>query len=222
MPKIILANCNTILQPVQDEISRSYDVINVYTKAELIDAVKSNPEYVFFLHWSWIIPETIFNNYDCVVFHMTDLPYGRGGSPLQNLIINGHKETKLSALKVDKGLDTGNIYLKRDLSLSGTAAEIFSRAGTLIKEMIKEIIETKIIPLPQKGEPTIFTRRKPEESLITDNILEIEKLYDFIRMLDADNYPNAFLETKNFKFEFNKGQIVSNNKLTANVTITKK
>ena len=45
------------------------------------------PEKVFIPHWSYIIPESIWTVYPCIVFHMTDLPYGRGGSPLQNLIM---------------------------------------------------------------------------------------------------------------------------------------
>ena len=45
---------------------------------------------------------------------MTDLPYGRGGSPLQNLIINGHKETMMSALRCVQELDAGPIYLKKN------------------------------------------------------------------------------------------------------------
>lgn len=43
---------------------------------------------------------------------MTNLPYGRGGSPVQNLILNGHKKTIISALNVTKDLDAGDVYLK--------------------------------------------------------------------------------------------------------------
>lgn len=71
-----------------------------------------SPKIIFIPHWSYIIPENIFSNYTCVVFHMTDLPYGRGGSPLQNLIVREHEVTKISALKVVQELDAGPIYLK--------------------------------------------------------------------------------------------------------------
>ena len=47
---------------------------------------------------------------------MTDLPYGRGGSPLQNLIVRGHKHTMISAIKCVKELDAGPIYLKKPLT----------------------------------------------------------------------------------------------------------
>lgn len=83
------------------------------------------PTKIFIPHWSYIIPATIFDEHECVVFHMTDLPYGRGGSPLQNLIVRGHKDTRISAIKVSDGIDTGPVYLKSPLSLEGTAHEIF-------------------------------------------------------------------------------------------------
>ena len=94
------------------------------------------PSKIFIPHWSYIIPKAIYENYECVVFHMTDLPYGRGGSPLQNLIVRGHENTKISALKVCADLDAGDIYLKHDLNLNGTAEEIYLRAGSIIEEMI--------------------------------------------------------------------------------------
>ena len=185
---------------------------------EKIDEIK--PECIFVLHWSYIIPSSIYEKYDCILFHMTDLPYGRGGSPLQNLIVRGHKTTKLSAIKVQKGIDTGDIYLKEELSLHGTAEEIFIRAGELMVEMIKEIIEKNIIPTPQKGEPLLFKRRKPEDSDM-GQLVSLEAIYDHIRMLDCEGYPAAFIENENFRFEFTRASLKSNN-IIADVRIIKK
>lgn len=70
---------------------------------------KLKPTKKFIPHWSYIIPEKIFAAFECIVFHMTDLPHGRGGSPLQDLIISGHSETMISALRVEKGIHTGPI-----------------------------------------------------------------------------------------------------------------
>ena len=59
-----------------------------------LDALRAlQPAYVFFPHWSWRVPKKIVEEFSCVCFHETDLPYGRGGSPLQNLIVRGHKST---------------------------------------------------------------------------------------------------------------------------------
>ncbi|HRW35875.1 MAG TPA: methionyl-tRNA formyltransferase, partial [Thermotogota bacterium] len=115
----------------------------ITSKKELtIDTIKTlNPEYIFFPHWSWKIPEAIYANYPCIVFHMTDLPFGRGGSPLQNLIVRGYKQTKISAIKVVEAMDAGDVYLKEDLDLYGTADEIFMRASKIVFEkMIPQIL----------------------------------------------------------------------------------
>ena len=182
---------------------------------------KINPDKIFIPHWSYIIPELIFNSYECIVFHMTDLPYGRGGSPLQNLILLGHKNTKISALQVESGIDTGDIYLKKDLSLNGTAQDIYERANEVISDMIVEIVKTKPVPIKQEGKPTLFKRRKPLMSNMND-VESLDEVYDFIRMLDADGYPPAFLETSNCKFEFSKVSKQNDNTLEAYVRIIKK
>ena len=46
------------------------------------------------------MPSEIIRNYECICFHETDLPFGRGGSPIQNLIVRGFKTTKISAIKM--------------------------------------------------------------------------------------------------------------------------
>jgi len=182
---------------------------------------KLAPDFVFIPHWSYIIPEEIWSAYPCVVFHMTDLPYGRGGSPLQNLIVRGHKFTKISALNVNEGIDTGDLYLKSPLSLQGTAQEIFERSSPIIKDMIEDIIDHKIEPQPQKGEAVNFKRRKPADGSL-DQLKDLNQVYDYIRMLDADGYPRAFLETEFFRIEFESASEIDNNELKANVRILKK
>jgi len=180
------------------------------------------PTKIFIPHWSYIISSEIYESFDCIVFHMTDLPYGRGGSPLQNLIVRGHKSTKISALKVRKGIDTGDVYLKEDLSLLGAAKDIFNRSLDIIQLMIEKIIENNIIPIPQSGEVVEFKRRLPEESNL-EPLKNLEIAFDYIRMLDAEGYPNAFIETEFLKFEFFNAEIDNNlNSLIANVRITKK
>ncbi|MEK7116768.1 MAG: formyltransferase family protein [Patescibacteria group bacterium] len=167
---------------------------------------KINPRYIFVPHWSWIIPEEIWSNFECVVFHMTDLPYGRGGSPLQNLIVRGHKRTKITALKVDGGLDTGPVYLKRKLSLFGTAEEIYIRASEMIfGEMIPLIAKSNPKPKPQKGKIVSFKRRKPEDGKILET-MPMEEIYDIVRMLDAPEYPKAFIEGEKWRMEFSEAE----------------
>ena len=180
-----------------------------------------SPVKIFIPHWSYIIPSAIFERYECIVFHMTDLPYGRGGSPLQNLIVRGLTATKLSALRVEVGLDTGPVYLKMDLSLSGTAEEIFVRVNKLVGKMIVEIIQNNLQPVPQEGDPVVFKRRKPEQSDMS-GLEKLEEIFDYIRMLDADGYPHAYIEKGEFRYEFTRASIKADGSIVAGVKIKKK
>jgi methionyl-tRNA formyltransferase len=177
-----------------------------------------SPRYIFFLHWSWKVPNEIIDNFECVCFHMTDVPYGRGGSPLQNLILQGHKRTKLTALRMNESLDAGPVYIKKDLCLGGNAEDIYIRASNLAVEMMYQIIREEPEPVPQSGKPTIFKRRRPDQSEIKGS-KTLREMYDFIRMLDAEGYPRAFLEHDGYRFEFSRVSLYDG-RLVADVEIT--
>ena len=178
---------------------------------------KIQPNLVFFLHWSLKVPSNITSSFECVGFHMTDLPYGRGGTPLQNLILRGHQNTKLSAFKLVDEMDAGPIYLKTDLSLEGSAEEIYFRTSYAAADMIRRLIEEKCTPKPQVGTPTIFNRQTAEQSRLSA-VSTLNDLYDFVRMLDAPGYPHAFLEHGPYRFEL-FDVVKSDKELTARVRI---
>lgn len=173
-----------------------YDIFVITSREGLTpEAVKAlEPDYILFPHWSYYIPKDIFTNYECIVFHMCDLPYGRGGSPLQNLIVRGHKSTMISALRVEEDLDAGPVYLKEPLSLAGTADDILKRASQIIFDrMIPAIIWGNITPKAQEGQPVLFERRKPEDGRLRPD-MDLPTVYDYIRMLDGEGYPPAFMD----------------------------
>jgi len=183
-----------------------------------IDYIKKiNPKLIFFPHWSWKVSEEIINNFECICFHMTDLPYGKGGSPLQNLIVRSHKETVVSALKMESEYDSGPIYFKEKLKLEGSAHQIFKKFSIITFKLIKKIVDKKPIPIKQYGVSTFFDRRKKEESLIPSNT-SLEQIYDHIRMLDAPTYPKAFIRWGSKIIEFENAEIIDN-KINAKVCI---
>ncbi len=164
------------------------------------------PHWVLFPHWSYRIPAEIHERYHCVIFHETDVPYGRGGSPVQNLIARGHTETVMTAMECVDEMDAGPVYMKRPLSLFGTAEEILLRAADLIAEMSIELLEVQPDPVPQRGDATVFTRRRPSQSRLTGDEALVD-VYDKIRMLDADGYPHAFLEIGDLRLEFTRASL---------------
>lgn len=149
---------------------------------------------------------------------MTDVPYGRGGSPLQNLILNGKEETVVSALRMVEELDAGPVYIKQRMLLDGRAEDIYKRATSICIGIMQWMIQEEPIPKPQFGDPFIFTRRKPNQSRLpfyTDSKL----VYDHIRMLDAPGYPLAFLDYGELRIYFQNAQLL-NGEVVAQVKIS--
>lgn len=180
----------------------------VETPDELEECLRQviKPRYIFFLHWNWRVPERIYSNHECVCFHMTDVPYGRGGSPLQNLIVAGYTTTKMTALQMVGEMDAGPVYCKYDLTLEGRAIDIYLRASDISFEIIQWIVQKQPVPAPQQGEPVLFSRRRPDQSLLP-LAGELSRLYDHIRMLDAPTYPPAFLEYGEFRIELRDAKL---------------
>lgn len=210
-------------KPVFDRIvERSKtEGIFVSTHEELLQAVsEKNFSWVFFPHWSSIIPKEICEKINGVIFHSTPLPYGRGGSPIQNMIAADHTITKLSAIRLEETLDSGNILTQDDIPLTGTAEEIFLRSCYTIEEQCLRILSNQFTEHPQVGTPTYFKRRKPSDSNVSEqNFTSLLKIHDFIRMLDCENYPKAFLVNNNLRIEFSRSSL-KNGKVIADAEIT--
>lgn len=185
------------------KLAKKYKFILIKDKRKLTcqNIKKINPKIIFFPDWSWIVPNEIIKDYKCVCFHESNLPKFRGGSPLQNQIIRGIKKTKTTAFIMTEKLDGGNILLQKDLSLDGSIDDIFSRMKKNDCEMIIKIISGKYKVKKQIGKPSLYKRRKPEESELKHLNFSKTYLYNFIRMLD-DPYPNAFIKIGKHKIVF--------------------
>ena len=208
---------SSIFRSYIEQLPGQWIFIATPEKINLQEVTEIAPRYIFFLHWSWKVPNDIIERYECVCFHMTDVPYGRGGSPLQNLIVRGHQFTKLTALQMTQEFDAGPVYLKKELGLGGNAEEIYMRATRLSFLMIEDIVREQPQPQPQIGEAVVFSRRKPFESNL-NQIQSLEQIHDRIRMLDAEGYPKAFIQHEGFRFEFSRSALY-HGRVVADVTI---
>jgi methionyl-tRNA formyltransferase len=182
---------------------------------------KINPRYIFLPHWSWKIPKQIWSNYITICFHMTDLPFGRGKEPLQHLILMGKTNTKISAFRVSDDIDTGPIYMKRPLILSGNAEDIYKRCSDIVFEMIKEIILKEPLPTPQVGEPVELGEWNHDTMGKIPTDKKLSDVYDCIRAWDATSYSPSFIVIDTTRLEFTHAQL-KDNQIIASIKITKK
>lgn len=184
----------------------------------------SEADVVLYYGWSWIIPKEMYEKKTCLILHTSPLPKYRGGSPLQNQIINGEKMSATTILKVAEKLDQGGILAQSPFSLEGTLDDIFERiveVGTKDTNRVLNDLalgKAKIVK-QDESKSSYYRRRKPEQSEIKLKDLQeksAEELYNFIRAL-ADPYPNAFIKCKDGrKLYFTGARLESQAELKAN------
>lgn len=165
-----------------------------------------NPDLIFFIGWSDIIPSNIIDNYTCICLHPSKLPKYRGGSPIQNQIINGELDSAVTFFIMNNKIDCGDIICQEYLSLDGKLKDILNRientGAIYINDIIKKFNFGNISKIKQnEEESSLFKRRKQSDSEIT--IYEILNndpiyLYNKIRCLN-DPYPNAYIKCKDGK-----------------------
>lgn len=136
------------------------------------------------------------------MLHPSDLPSFRGGSPIQNQIINGVKKSAVTIFKVNNILDGGPIYKKKQFMLTGGINKIFRRIENIGTSLTIDIIKGKYRIYNQNlNNTTIYKRRSPKDSEIKLNEIKNrtgQYLLDKIQMLE-DPYPNAYIKTKDNK-----------------------
>jgi len=174
------------------------------------------PHWIFFFHWSRFIPKQIFENYKCVTLHTGNLPKERGGSPIQNSILNGVKFSRVNAIVTSDVIDSGDIYCSKDISLQGSLSDIWLTITEATYELIIYCVENNPIPTKQTGDSKTFKRRKNNHIVFENNSLE--QIYDQIRILDDDQYPSAHIILGNYILEFNRAKLMEN-KILSDVKI---
>jgi methionyl-tRNA formyltransferase len=183
------------------------NIPRVKTNFDLMNYIKNNVslEYIFFIGWSELISEEILKDYTCFCVHPSLLPLYRGGSPIQNQIIDGVLDSGVTLFKMNNKIDAGPIFAQKYLSLRGTLDEIFNRLSFISADMVRDLIlkinNNEIIQLIEQDEKkaTFYKRRTPIQSEV--KIEEIEtstsvQLYNKIRSL-GDPYPNAYIMCAN-------------------------
>jgi len=132
-----------------------------------------------------------------LVVHESDLPRGRGWSPMTWRVLEGNKEMHLTLFEAETNADSGVIYAKRKILLTGNEVVIELRAiqlresFELIGEFLTDYPSSLDLSEAQVGEPTYFKRRTKLDSQCASNST-IDSIFDLLRVSDPDRYPVYF------------------------------
>lgn len=190
-----------------------HQVNYVYDSKDVIEG-----DVCFLLSCTKLVNEsTLSKNKSNIVVHASDLPLGKGFSPLQWQILEGKNEICLTLFEVVKDLDAGPYYLKSNLKLNGYEfyAELRDLLAKKIISMCLEYIHNKdfLKPIKQEGFESFYKRRTDKDDEIDINKSIIE-LFNHFRIADYENYPLYFFvnnrkyyirieaDSNNFKLEY--------------------
>lgn len=188
---------------IYDQLQRAFPehiFLMQFSKSEFSErqVEEFEPDLILFYGWSDIIAPKLIETGKCLMLHPSPLPKYRGGSPIQNQIINGEIHSAVTIFVMDNGIDTGPIAKQKYLSLQGSLSEVFQRIERIGFELTREIFSNGLNVVNQiDSDATHCRRRVPEQSEITIQELQTETseyLYNKIRMLQ-DPYPNPFIKT---------------------------
>ena len=103
------------------------------------------PDLIIVVAYGQILPQSILDlpRYGCINIHASLLPEYRGAAPIQWCILDGKTETGVTSMKMESGLDTGDMLIKRSISIgeNETSSELHDRLSELGAEVLLETIQ---------------------------------------------------------------------------------
>lgn len=134
------------------------------------------------------------NKFNLVV-HESDLPKGKGWSPLTWQVLEGKNKIPVTLIEATEGVDAGPIYDQIIINLNGTELvdELRKAQGEATKELIRKFVKNypNNTATPQQGEESFYPRRKPEDGKL-DIHVPLKDQFNLLRVSDNERYPAWF------------------------------
>lgn len=186
----------TVFQPVKVKEKEAVETLREYHADIFVVAA-----------FGQLLSEEILSmpRYGCVNIHASLLPKYRGAGPIQWAIINGEEKTGVTIMQMDKGLDTGDMLLKEEVSIDPKETgdslhdKLAAVGAGLIVEALAKLERGELVPEKQKEEETCYAKRLQKSMGRIDWQQSAKKLDCLIRGLIS--WPGAYtvLRGKNLK-----------------------
>ena len=157
-----------------------------------------NPDVMVVVAFGQIIPLSILEmpKYGCVNIHGSLLPKYRGAAPIQWAVLDGEKETGITTILMDEGIDTGDILLKKTIKIDAdeTSGSLFDKLMALgaktILETLDELENGSLTPIKQGESPTAYAKMLTKAMGLIDFTKPAKELDCFVRGMDP--WPSAY------------------------------
>ena len=155
-----------------------------------------NPDFIVVAAYGQILPKSILDIAPCINLHASILPQYRGASPIQQSLLNGDKQTGVTAMLMDVGLDTGDILKisKMDIPETMMVEELFKALTDIAAELTLDVLKnfSNLTPMKQvDAEATHCSKITKEDGLI--NFDDSYTIYNKYRAFTP--WPGIYLES---------------------------
>ena len=186
-----------------------YQPVRVRNNTEFIEEIKKlKPDVICVVAYGKILPKEILDipEKGCINVHGSLLPEYRGAAPIQWAVINGDKETGVTTMYMDVGMDTGDIILKEEVTIGDdeTTGKLWDRlskiGGKLLVKTLKQI-EDGIAPREKQGNNfTMAPMLNKEMAKIDWENKTAQEIKNLVRGLNPIMGAYTFINGKKIKF----------------------
>ena len=184
------------------------------------------PDVIVVVAYGKILPKEILEipKYGCVNGHASLLPKYRGASPIQWCIVCGETETGVTAMKMDEGMDTGDILktVKTEIGAEETAEELFDRLSVITAELLVKTLADlesgNITPQKQDEEKASYAPIIKKETAQLDFVNKTAKeIHNAVR--GYYSWPCAYFFLENKRIKVIKAAVAENTSSKAGTVI---
>lgn len=155
-------------------------------------------DVLFVLSYEKVIPSNHLKKHNLnLVVHASDLPSGKGWSPVTWQVLEGKDRIVVTLLEADESVDAGDIYIQKELLLNGTElnTEVKEAQAKITQELILEFLlkYPDVHPAKQQGRESFYPKRTPEDSEL-DISKTIDEQFNLLRVVDNHRYPAYFMK----------------------------
>ena len=185
-----------------------YQPEKVRNNTEFIDEIKKlNPDVICVVAYGKILPKEILDipKYECINVHASILPKYRGAAPIQWAVLNGDKETGVTTMYMDIGMDTGDIIEieKTKIDEEETTGELWNRLSkmgeNLLVETLKKIEQGTVTRTKQSDNFTMAPMLNKEMAKINWEEKTAREIHNLVRGLNPIMGAYTFLNGKKIK-----------------------
>ena len=186
-----------------------YQPLKVRNNIEFLDEIKNlKPDVICVVAYGKILPKELLDipRLGCINVHGSLLPQYRGAAPIQWAVLNGDKETGITTMYMDVGMDTGDMVLKEKVEIgeNETTGELWDRlskiGANLLVKTLKQI-EEGTAPREKQGENfTLAPMLSKEMAKINWDEMDAIKIKNLVRGLNPIMGAYSNLDGKKVKF----------------------